>query len=597
MSVVDFRLALACSTPQLNQQLIENGYAIDLLSVNALQSVDILIIDVEHLKQIKELTAKVSYRQCFLVFENSSATVSAQDYNQLQLAKIISKSDLTEKFIFSHLEFIDQQKQDEAMAQMTFELKTQDQSTKVLLEQKIFQEQQELINRRQKILEANNRIESLRKILFSISEEHDVTRIETLLNELLPQATTATWIKIIPANLAENFEKDLTTQLPNYFSKKQCSNYFIYFIKGDKKPFKAPDSEMFLKVTDALHFNLLKSESQALQQQLEKIVSTAFNSTFYPLLIVDKEYNIVESNKAFHRYPSTQQKCYEVMFNLKTPCKGCQFGKNFQLQQSDDNGNHYYNVQSQKLMDYDEKNSHWVHFYSDITEEKMLEQRLSQTAKMKELGLISSSIAHELNNPLGGIISYLQILQMELAKDHVLQTDLVDMIKAADRMKHIIENLLIFSRKPFSNEKGNLSLKDIVAEAIKLNELQFKVENIKVVNGSDNDNKELYKKTISSAAFRDSVNLIFNFFIDGLKRARITKTNLPGLIEVKFSQDQINFYLDLQSNIGPLNSDQKTKNIYFLVIHKSLIDQGFQVELTEPNPAWVAVKVILPKQD
>ena len=228
----------------------------------------------------------------------------------------------------------------------------------------------------------------------------------------------------------------------------------------------------------------------------------------------------------------------------------------------------------------------------DVTEDKMLEQRLSQTAKMKELGLISSSIAHELNNPLGGIISYIQILQMELDKAHPLQGELIDMNMAALRMKQIIENLLIFSRRPGTQEKETILLKDLLAESLKMNELSFKIENIKVVQHVDQVPEAV---TVSRSNFRDSLNLIFNFFIEGLRRVRLHKNTQTGLIEVKFSQDQINFYIDLQSNIGPLNNEQKNKNIYFLVIHKSLIDQGFQVELTEPNASWVAMRVTLPK--
>ena len=252
----------------------------------------------------------------------------------------------------------------------------------------------------------------------------------------------------------------------------------------------------------------------------------------------------------------------------------------------------FHNVQSQRLAGYEDRNSHWVHFYVDVTEEKMLEQRLSQTAKMKELGLISSSIAHELNNPLGGIISYIQILQMELNTEHPLQGELKDMNMAAQRMKQIIENLLIFSRRPHTQEKENVLFKDLLLESLKMNELAFKIENIKVVQNLDQITDSI---TVSRSNFRDSLNLIFNFFIEGLRRVRLQKNTQTGLIEVKFSQDQINFHLDLQANIGPLNDEQKNKNIYFLVIHKSLIDQGFQVELTEPNASWVAMRMTLPK--
>lgn len=585
--------------------LIQNGFAYSLSGSPYLKSTDhkvntdILIVAQHELEQLSAIHQQIKFNYCYLIFEDDTTEINSESYNQLKPDQILKKSELTESLIYKQLEHIDLQRQNEAKKRLTSELIDQDQQIKATLRQQIFQDQQELIDRRQKILEVNNRIESLRKILFSLSEENDVTRIETLLNELLPQATAATWIKIIPDYLAANFEKDLQHQLPNFFIKKQCSNYYIYFMKGNNRPFRSSDNEMFVKVSDALHFNLSKSASISEQQQLEKIVSTAINSTSHPLLIVDRDYNVIESNKAFHRYPSNkyspqsaQQKCYQVMFNREAPCIDCKFGTQFQLQTQTESTTIIHNVQSYRLAGYEERNNHWVHFYVDVTEEKMLEQRLSQTAKMKELGLISSSIAHELNNPLGGIISYIQILQMELTKEHPLQDELKDMNIAAQRMKQIIENLLIFSRRPGNQEKENIEIKDLLLESLKMNELAFKVENIKVVQHLEHVSDRI---TVSRSNFRDSLNLIFNFFIEGLRRLRLQKNNQMGLIEVKFSQDQINFYLDLQSNIGPLNDEQKNKNIYFLVIHKSLIDQGFQVELTEPNTSWVAMRMTLPK--
>lgn len=599
MPTLECRVAVASPNHALDG-LIQNGFAYSLLESPYLKSADhkvntdILIISENHLSDLAKVREQIQFNYCFLVFENEHSQVKTEYYNQFKPDLVVRKNELTEVLIYKQLENLDLQRQNEAKQRLTFELIDQDQQIKASLRQQIFQDQQELIDRRQKILEVNNRIESLRKILFSVSEEDDVTRIETLLNELLPQATAATWVKIIPDYLAENFEKDLQSQLPSFFVKKPCSKYFIYFMKGNNRPFRSSDNEMFLKVSDALNFNLLKAESLKEQQHLEKIVSTAINSTAYPLLVVDKEYNILESNKAFHRYPikTENPKCYQVMFNRSEPCVGCKFGTQFQLQTQTDTTTTVHNVKSQRLAGYEDRNSHWVHFYVDITEEKMLEQRLSQTAKMKELGLISSSIAHELNNPLGGIISYIQILQMELVKEHPLQAELKDMNIAAQRMKQIIENLLIFSRRPGTQEKESTAIKDLLLESLKMNELAFKIENIKVVHQIEQCTESI---TVSRSNFRDSLNLIFNFFIEGLRRVRLLKNTQTGLIEVKFSQDQINFYLDLQSNIGPLNDEQKNKNIYFLVIHKSLIDQGFQVELTEPNASWVAMRMTLPK--
>ena len=45
-----------------------------------------------------------------------------------------------------------------------------------------------------------------------------------------------------------------------------------------------------------------------------------------------------------------------------------------------------------------------------ITDEVRFERRILEASKLAELGTIGSSIAHELNNPLGGMLSYLQLI-------------------------------------------------------------------------------------------------------------------------------------------------------------------------------------------
>ena len=264
MPTLECRVAVASPNHALDG-LIQNGFAYSLLESPYLKSVDhkvstdILIIGEKQLPDLAKVRAQINFNYCYLVFENEQSQISADLYNQFKPDQILNKNELTEKLVFNQLENLDLQRQNEAKRRLTSELIDQDQQIKASLRQQIFQDQQELIDRRQKILEVNNRIESLRKILFSLSEENDVTRIETLLNELLPQATAATWIKIIPDYLAENFEKDLQTQLPSFFVKKQCSKYYIYFMKGNNRPFRSSDNEMFQKVSDALHFNLAKA--------------------------------------------------------------------------------------------------------------------------------------------------------------------------------------------------------------------------------------------------------------------------------------------------------------------------------------------------
>ncbi|MNL11020.1 Sporulation kinase A [compost metagenome] len=109
-----------------------------------------------------------------------------------------------------------------------------------------------------------------------------------------------------------------------------------------------------------------------------------------------------------------------------------------------------------------------------------MERQILESAKMAELGTIGSSIAHELNNPLGGILSFTQLIKMDMKPDHPLYPDIVEMEAGVQRCKEIVQNLLGFTRTPNVDVEGDVSLKDVSMRALKIVELQTKSQGIDV---------------------------------------------------------------------------------------------------------------------
>jgi C4-dicarboxylate-specific signal transduction histidine kinase len=72
---------------------------------------------------------------------------------------------------------------------------------------------------------------------------------------------------------------------------------------------------------------------------------------------------------------------------------------------------------------------------------------LRQSEKLAGMGQLSAGIAHELNNPLGVITMYSNILKEELPEDHPMHADLDLIVDQADRCRKIVGGLLNFARK------------------------------------------------------------------------------------------------------------------------------------------------------
>lgn len=92
-------------------------------------------------------------------------------------------------------------------------------------------------------------------------------------------------------------------------------------------------------------------------------------------------------------------------------------------------------------------------------------EALKQQEKLAHMGQLSAGIAHELNNPLGVIIMYSNILLDELSDDSEFSEDLKLIVEQSDRCKSIVGGLLNFARKN-QVKFDNINLKELVDKSL-----------------------------------------------------------------------------------------------------------------------------------
>ncbi len=115
--------------------------------------------------------------------------------------------------------------------------------------------------------------------------------------------------------------------------------------------------------------------------------------------------------------------------------------------------------------------------FEDITEKIGLQQQMVTSEKLASIGLLSAGVAHEINTPLTGISSYVQILQKKLTEANYLQI-LKKIEDQTDRVSKIVKNLLSFSRNPADLAFHRIDLKESLEEIISLIDYRLKSLNI-----------------------------------------------------------------------------------------------------------------------
>ncbi len=114
----------------------------------------------------------------------------------------------------------------------------------------------------------------------------------------------------------------------------------------------------------------------------------------------------------------------------------------------------------------------------DISVQIALQQNLIQTEKLSALGEIVAGVAHELNNPLTGILGYAQLLNKGKV-DPTVRTRLDHIMVEAERCRRIVQNLLSFARH-HDSEKSVCNINDVLSDILQLREYQLRIDGIAV---------------------------------------------------------------------------------------------------------------------
>jgi len=241
-------------------------------------------------------------------------------------------------------------------------------------------------------------------------------------------------------------------------NKKNCAG-FLNLGRLDDKPFDKNDIEALEEISGPLAVAINKITLLNIVQEGTKQWEQTFDAIEDPVTIIDKNFNIVKANIASAKIFAhasikslKSKKCYEILAHSRNPCKNCPL-KSSLRKKTPSEGHDIAEFKDRDIRTWSfpivnkKKIEFVVQYYKDLTEEKAVYRRLIQSEKMSAVGLLTSSVAHEINNPITGILGLSQILKKELSPSNTHHEDVLEIESAALRCKEIIENLLSFSKE------------------------------------------------------------------------------------------------------------------------------------------------------
>lgn len=224
---------------------------------------------------------------------------------------------------------------------------------------------------------------------------------------------------------------------------------------------------------------------------------STFDAITDPVSIISETYSIERANIAMANVAGCdireiiKKKCYEVFAGRNSPCEGCPAkaawaGHEPVLNRLDSKiCGRFFEVHAFPYSsDKGDSRSMVIH-YRDISESERLQEELMQQEKMAAIGMLAGGIAHEINNPLGGILAFTQLMIRDCGEGHVMKGDLEEIERAAVRCKKIVSDLLDFSRLSKPKDRQTLDVNPLLERLFPFLKMEFKSWNIDLVTELD----------------------------------------------------------------------------------------------------------------
>ncbi len=205
------------------------------------------------------------------------------------------------------------------------------------------------------------------------------------------------------------------------------------------------------------------------------------------LVLLSPDLKVKWANKSAHQTLMPEEYrgsdyCYTLWHRQDRPCDDCPVLKSFRSGDAENvqlttPDNRIWAVRAYPIKNESGEVESVMELGTDITEKRTLQAEQMRSNHLASIGELAAGVAHEINNPINGIINYAQIIVNSAAPESREYDIATRIIKEGGRISFIVTSLLSFARER-KEEKRPVLVRHVLSDALALTETVLKKSGI-----------------------------------------------------------------------------------------------------------------------
>jgi PAS domain S-box-containing protein len=126
-------------------------------------------------------------------------------------------------------------------------------------------------------------------------------------------------------------------------------------------------------------------------------------------------------------------------------------------------------------------NTKYLSISTDISGRKQLEAQVRQQQRLESIGTLASGVAHEINNPVQGILNYAELIHASAEDPQTVREFAAEITHESERVAIIVRGLLAFSRQEREQQREQVQIDKLIESTLALVRSVMRKDNVRLL--------------------------------------------------------------------------------------------------------------------